>query len=583
MDMSNVENRDSLMELPSGTTLSNGKYIIENKIGEGGFGITYRAIQVGLNRVVCIKEYFIAGKCSRNTRLKTVVPQENPERFEKYRLAFVREARMLGGLKHPNIVEVIDVFDENNTSYMVMSFINGNSLQSIVENKGPLRYADAINYIGQITNALEYVHNHRILHRDIKPDNIMITPDHKAILIDFGNAREFEQDKTQIHTSIFTKSYAPPEQYEASSRKGSYTDIYALGATLYFLLTGVQPLESAVRSIERMPTPKELSPNISDDINRTIMKAMQLRPENRHQTIKEFMDDLLNIHPSEEIQDEIDEARDIITKRNKLKKVAKYSISAVVTLVFLILVIRFISKLPPRWNGLDDSFVEMIWVEGGVYNMGMSMSDDVDISPQHTVKLDGFYISKYEITQSLWKRVMGYNPSINKGENLPVENITWDDAMLFVNKLNSITGGNYSLPTEAQWEYAARGGTKYNPRKTKNLFRYAGSNNLEDVAWYDENSGDRTQPVGEKDPNLLGIYDMNGNVYEWCLDWYDEEYYQRSPKFNPCNTERKYNYKVIRGFGYDDSADDVSCVGREYVPYNISDGGIGIRIVFNKK
>lgn len=297
--MENNDNLQSFIELQPRTTLSNGKYIVEKKIGAGGFGITYKAIQSGLNRTVCIKEYFPSGKCNRNTSSKTVFPQGmTTELYDKYRFAFVNEAKMLAALKHPNIVEVIDVFDENNTSYMVMEFITGKNIQDIVDEDGPLSYNVAINYIGQITNAIDFIHKQHILHRDIKPENIMITSEYKAILIDFGAAREFEHDKVQSHTSMFTRGYAPPEQYHKSSLKGSFTDIYALGATLYFALTSVEPIDSATRSIEKLKEPKELCQNVPENANRTIMKAMELDPKDRHQTIKEFMDDILNVRPS---------------------------------------------------------------------------------------------------------------------------------------------------------------------------------------------------------------------------------------------------------------------------------------------
>lgn len=290
-------------ELQSGTGLCGGKYIIEKKIGEGGFGITYRAIQTGLNRVVCIKEYFLAGRCVRDVQAKTIHLQgAGEDMYEKYRAAFVKEAQTLAALHHPGIVEVIDIFDENNTSYMVMPFVEGRSLQSIVEKNGPLAYPEAVNYIAQVANAVGYIHQHHILHRDIKPDNIMVTADYKAVLIDFGSAREFEEDKTQAHTSMLTHGYAPTEQYTRNSRKGAYTDIYALGATLYFILTGQVPMEAAARFTETMPEPKELVPNLPEEANRTIMKAMQLKSQDRHQSIDEFMNDLRNVVPSSDVQ-----------------------------------------------------------------------------------------------------------------------------------------------------------------------------------------------------------------------------------------------------------------------------------------
>lgn len=317
--MENNENLETFIELQPGTTLNNGKYVIENKIGEGGFGITYKAVQIGLNRIVCIKEYFPAGKCNRNVSSKTVFPQGmTTELYDKYRSAFVNEAKMLAKMRHPNIVEVIDVFDENNTSYMVMEFIIGENIQKIVENEGPMSYDIAINYIGQITNAIDFLHKQHILHRDIKPENIMITSEYKAILIDFGAARAFEHDKIQSHTSMFTRGYAPPEQYHKSSLKGSFTDIYALGATLYFTLTGVEPIDSATRTIEKLKEPHELCQNVPDNANRTIMKAMELDPQDRHQTIKEFMDDILNISPS---QKKVVELQIQIPKPKKKKNV----------------------------------------------------------------------------------------------------------------------------------------------------------------------------------------------------------------------------------------------------------------------
>lgn len=290
------ENTPNFKELQPGTVLNAGKYIIEKKIGEGGFGITYKAVQTGLNRAVCIKEYFLAGSCVRNTQARTVhLLGISDEKYEKYRQAFVKEAQTLASLRHPNIVEVIDIFDENNTSYMVMNFIEGRSLQCIVDENGPLSYPEAVNYMAQITDAVRYIHEHNILHRDIKPENIMVTADYKAILIDFGSAREFEQDKTQMHTTMLTHGYAPPEQYTANSKKGSYTDIYALGATLYFILTGEVPLEAAARSIEEITEPKQLNPSIPDEGNRTIVKAMKLKKEERYQLVQDFMNDLKNV------------------------------------------------------------------------------------------------------------------------------------------------------------------------------------------------------------------------------------------------------------------------------------------------
>jgi len=292
-------NVQGFRELQSGTKLCNGKYTIGKKIGEGGFGITYKAVQSGLGRTVCIKEYFPAGECIRNTHAKSIhLLGMSSTAFEKYRRAFLKEAKTLAMLKHPNIVEVIDMFNENNTSYMVMTFIEGQNLQSFVEKQGKLSYPEAVNYIAQLANAVGYIHSKNIYHRDIKPENVIITPDKNAILIDFGSARNIDQIKyTAIQRSAH---YAPIEQYNANSPKGNYTDIYSIGATFYFAVTGMEPLDATERLSEnkKMPEPKELNPAIPNEANRTILKAMQIKPENRHQNIEEFMDDLLNIKPS---------------------------------------------------------------------------------------------------------------------------------------------------------------------------------------------------------------------------------------------------------------------------------------------
>jgi len=286
---------NTFKELINGTTLKSGKYTIERVIGAGGFGITYYARHNGLGHYFAIKEFFISAYCMRNSVQKTVMLQGiDPAVYDKYRQKFIEEAQILARLDHQNIVKVTDIFQENNTAYIVMPFIEGQILQQLATQKGRLDYETAVNYIAQLSEAVDYIHHRDILHRDIKPDNIIIIPSDKAILIDFGSAREFIHDKTQQHTSIFTQGYAPLEQYSTNSKKGSYSDIYSLGATFYFALTGQKPMDAATRTMESMPAPKALVSSIPDEANRTIMKALSLKPENRQQRISEFMDDLLN-------------------------------------------------------------------------------------------------------------------------------------------------------------------------------------------------------------------------------------------------------------------------------------------------
>ena len=183
---------------------------------------------------------------------------------------------------------------------------------------------------------------------------------------------------------------------------------------------------------------------------------------------------------------------------------------------------------------LDD----MVYVEGGTFNMGSNEFENE--GPIHKVTLKDFHICKYCITQSQWKAIMGNNLSHFKGDDLPVEMVSWNDAQKFLTALNKQTGKNFRLPTEAEWEYTARGGLKSQD------YEYAGSNNIDEVAWYDNNGGNRTHPVGQKKSNALDLYDMSGNVWEWCSDWYGFDYYQESQEKNPTGPDDGSD-RILRG------------------------------------
>ncbi len=188
---------------------------------------------------------------------------------------------------------------------------------------------------------------------------------------------------------------------------------------------------------------------------------------------------------------------------------------------------------------------EMVRVEGGTFRMGATseQEDEVDSNekPVHSVTLSSYYIGKTEVTQALWQAVMGSNPSNYKGSDLPVECVSWNDCQEFIQKLNRLTGRNFRLPTEAEWEFACRGGN--NSRG----YKYSGSNNLDSVAWYDDNSDGQTHPVATKAPNELGIYDMSGNVWEWCGDWYAN--YTSNSQSNPSGPQSG-SRRVFRGGGW---------------------------------
>ena len=218
----------------------------------------------------------------------------------------------------------------------------------------------------------------------------------------------------------------------------------------------------------------------------------------------------------------------------------------------------------------------MVYVEGGTFTMGATAEQKKTTKsekPTHSVTLSSFYIGKYEVTQSLWKAVMGSNPSHFEGDNLPVENVSWNDCQTFLRKLNAMTGKNFRLPTEAEWEFSARGGN------WSRGYQYSGSNVLSDVAWYYDNSGSKTHNVGTKAPNELGIYDMSGNVWEWCQD--RKGSYSSSAQTNPKGPSSG-SLRVFRGGSWFDFAGSCRVALRSSNAPGISYYFFGLRLALSQ-
>ena len=628
------------------STLQGGKYRIIEKLGQGGFGITYLAENTLLLGKVAIKEFFFKEYCERDdsTSHVTIPTSGNREIVKRFKQKFIKEARTIFRLNHPNIVRILDVFEENGTAYYVMDYIEGESLGDMVKRRGAIPEAEALGYVKDAASALEYIHSKNINHLDIKPSNLVLRHDDgKVLVIDFGVAKQYDLATSQGTTTTpvcISPGYSPVEQYRKNGVQAfsPQSDVYALAATLFKLLTGNTPPEAMEIQDEGLPVAELQEKQISRPVISAIAMAMKGRHE-RTQSVAEFIsnlsgDDTVVIPDPAEAERKRKEAEEkaakekaeaerkrkeaeekaakekaeaerkqkeakakaekekkslkgkgvnIITTRKKrhIKSLLKkywWMEAVLVAIVAIWLMVPFkkakvdisptvdinptIGKAnyTPNVKTFHTNGVsfEMVEVRGGTFRMGGTseqVSDMGWLDPVHSITLSGYYIGKTEVTQALWKAVMGSNPSITKGDNLPVECVSWNDCQEFVRELNALTGQNFRLPTEAEWEFACRGGN--NSRG----YKYSGSNYIDNVAWYWDNSGEDTHPVATKLPNELGIYDMSGNVWEWCSDWYGD--YSSGAQTNP-KGPYKGTKRVDRGGSFWDAEYDCRSSNRDY-------------------
>ncbi len=542
-----------MQTLQPNSTLQGGKYIIKKVLGQGGFGITYLAEQTILSRYVAIKEFFFKECCAREagTSYVTLGTQSNRETVQRFMSKFLKEARTISQLDHPNIIKIHDVFEENNTAYFVMDYIEGENLSEMVKHQGALPEATAVEYITKVSDALAYIHARNINHLDVKPGNIMINSrDSRIVLIDFGLSKQYDQTGSQTSSTPIgiSQGYAPIEQYRAGgvAQFTPQTDIYSLGATLYWLIVGETPPAADEVLSDGISLPRSISPNV----RAAIEEAMKPNKNARPKSVQAFINILTNsvsTHPSSTS----DEETRIITFYEEDSKGILIS--------------------------LNNLKFRMVQVHGGTMTMEDSESSGFfgifSSSRRKQVNLSDFYIGEVPITQEIWKYVMEKNPSTNMGDKKPVDSVSWNDCQEFIFNLNKITKLKFSLPTEAQWEFAARGGNS-----SRNL-KYAGNDNADYVAWYWKNSNHQSQEVAKKLPNELGLYDMSGNVSEWCNDFFDN--YNNVFEKDPCGPHNGSEH-VIRGGSW--STDEKKCrvSVRDHKLPTCRDNSIGLRLVLNK-
>lgn len=554
-------------------------YTVEKVLGQGGFGITYKVSanlqveNVTIRTYFAVKEFFMSDACERNENDSICYSSPVKDKVEESRKDFLAEAQRLNkiSLEHPNIIHVNEVFEANNTVYYVMEYLDAGSLRSYVREHGALSENEALAIMMPIMNAVDYLHQHRMTHLDIKPDNVMLKHDPDTgeiipVLIDFGLSKHYDKNGNPTSTmraSGFSDGYAPVEQYTGIYTFSPQADVYALAATLYYALVGKDPVIATELSEEKI---RAALNGKSNHVVSAIVEAMRMHKGERTLSVRKMMQTLDGV--SSEPLNKTKQAKTHKTKRIKLEENEAHSEKTqewfrnhalwigggVLALVGIIFIWYLFSpnsknlspfatvgetiKIPVK-NGIN---IEMVKVEAGTFMMGATseMKDpDDEEKPVHQVTLtNDYYMSKYEVTQALWEAVMGSNPSKYKGDNLPEKMVSWNDCQEFISKLNSLTGRKFRLPTEAEWEYAARGGKK------SRSYQYSGSSNISDVAWYDGNSGSKTHPVGTKQANELGIYDMSGNVEEWCSDWYGS--YSSSSQTNPTGADSGW-CRVRRG------------------------------------
>jgi serine/threonine protein kinase len=533
--------------LPSGT-LIDGKYRIEEKLGKGGFGTVYKAWYDNMDEWRALK----------------IISREHYDDKEIIR-DLRTEAKKLNIVNHSNVVRFYDVHLDGEIKYFDMEYIDGGDLVDLKLSYPDKRVPEErVRELAlQIAEGMIAIHQKNIIHKDIKPQNVLLSKEGMVKITDFGIAEQFSSSRSRLKLAsrAGTPAYMSPEHIIGED-VGIETDVWSFGVLIYELLTGKQLYRG------------ESQTDILTQIERRPYKAVS----DLSQRWNSLLADCLKYNFRERIGSFSDVTNYLKNKARPSKRQSS----------------DLIENIPAKIRLPD--LIDMIPVEGGSFMMGSDDKDAYDDEkPVHKVTLDSYFIGKHPVTQKQWLEIMGENPSYFREKKViergflgiatktelldlpdnPVEKISWYDTIVFCNKLSfregftpvySIDGdtnpndwsrgtiiadwnaNGYRLPTEAEWEYAARGGNK------SKGFTYSGSNSIDDVAWYYRNSGDKTHPVGSKRANELGFYDMSGNVWEWCWDWYGE--YSSSAKTNPRGPANG-SYAVLRGGSW--NLNDFNC------------------------
>ncbi len=452
---------------------------LDQLLGRGGWGQVFKATRGGEARA-----------------LKVMHPElsRDPLFVERFKA----EILTLGGLRgHPHLVEIHGFGMDAGCWYFLMEFIDGFSLEQYLMRKGPLSVAQAVPLFARAADGLALAHSRGVVHRDIKPANILLRePDGQPVMVDFGLAvLAAGSGLTKTGQSAgYTPMFAAPEQLRGKPADAR-SDVYALAASLFYALNYDKP---ALRE------PDQYEPEHAPEALREVLtRALHHRPEKRPANAAEFRALLQGTADGMGRGDPAPTASPPSAGRGGVAPPSSTPVK------------------PQRKAGdvyTNSLAMKFAWIPPGTFLMGSPANEperNHNDETQHKVTLTrGFWMGVHQVTQAQWQAVMGTRPSESKGDNLPVERISWDHTVAFCEALGTKDGKTYRLPTEAEWEYACRAGT------TTAFSCGADVSALGDYAWYNGNSGGQSHPVGGKKPNPWGLYDMRGNVWEWCQDGY---------------------------------------------------------------
>jgi len=522
----------SFCEKCGGKILLDGRYRPIKILGEGGFGRTFQALDEKRLNTPCVIKQFLPQQAG------SIALQKATELFKQ-------ESKRLQELgKHPQIPDLLAFFPEDGRLYLIQEFIDGQNLLQELQNKGTLKEPEIKTLLEKLLPVLEFIHDNQVIHRDIKLENIIKSKNGTLFLIDFGVSKETTGSiLTRVGTITGTPGFAPPEQFRGIVYHSS--DLYSLAVTCVRLLTGhLQEINGVDKLFDTntMQWQWQKYVSVSQELKDVLETMLQDIPANRYQSATEVLAALSN------------------TKARVRQQVSPHSSKQSIYSPINI------PKLPE--NTPLDTFtedlgkgvkLEMIAIPGGTFLMG-SPENEVerfsDESPQHEVTVPGFFIGKYQLTQLQYQTIMGTNPSYFKGDNRPVEGVGWEDAVKFCQKLNHRTLGNYRLPSEAEWEYACRAGTKtpfhFGDNVTTDLVNYNG--NYPYPSAPKGKYREQTTDVGIFPPNAFGLYDMHGNVWEWCEDERHENYINAPTDGSSWQSRISLGQKVLRGGCWHDYA-----------------------------